>query len=418
MAYSKITLYKTNRNKEKFVVVYYKHDALALRHRTSITVKEKDFDKKALRVKPSDVEYKTKNEIISNHAGNVEAIIESFIREHGIKPSSEYVKKQVASGLVLKQAKLEADLIDCYDDFLMHKRIQFNSPERSIRSLSDYRSTFNALKDYEAVVGSITPFDLINQLWLDKFNSFLACPRPKISGHKFLTTKQNDKTRSKRFGVLKNFGDWLVQNKYLKDIKVLLDYKVKVVEKDYYTLDLSEVKLVQEHSFKNTSHQKAIDMFIVACHTGIRFGDVSRVKKSRVKTKNGFPILILNNEKTDEKIEVPLTAKCISVLEKYDYKIGLMTDQSVNKYLHEALRTLDVFQEEYEYGTDGDTKPKSELITFHTGRRVFITNLVNNNVSLNAIMKMTGHKKISTLQKYINPDYELMMENVKVFNNL
>jgi hypothetical protein len=33
-------------------------------------------------------------------------------------------------------------------------------------------------------------------------------------------------------------------------------------------------------------------------------------------------------------------------------------------------------------------------------------------------MKMTGHKKISTLQEYINPDYELITENIKVFNDL
>ena len=70
------------------------------------------------------------------------------------------------------------------------------------------------------------------------------------------------------------------------------------------------------------------------------------------------------------------------------------------------------------FGNDGDSKPIYEQITFHTARRTFITNLVNANISLNAIMKMTGHKKITTLQEYINSDYQLIKENIKIFNEI
>ena len=418
MAYSKVQLYKENKDKEKFVVIYYKHQTSAVRYRTSVVVKEKDFDKRAKVVKPSDTDFKSKNDIISKSAENVELIITSFIKQHGIKPTSDYVKKQLSSGVVIKQAKIEADLLECYADFLVAKTVEFSSPERSVRSLKDYVSTENALKDYEMVNGSMRPFDLTNRIWLNKFNTFLSKDRPDKSGYKFLTRRQNDKTRSKRFSVLKNFGAWLVNHHYLKDVEELLKYKVTVVNKDYYTLSLEELKLLQDHQFKNITHQKAVDMFVFACHTGVRFGDVKYINKSKVKKEGVVPILKLVTEKTNEKIEVPLTDKALSILKKYGFRLNLMTDQSVNKYLHEALGTIDVFKEEDEYGVDGDTKEKYKLITFHTGRRVFITSLVNNNVSLNAIMKMTGHKKISTLQKYINPKYELMMENVKVFNEL
>jgi integrase len=418
MAYSKISLYKQNSNKERFVVVYYRHGDATVRHRTTITVKEKDFDKKTEKIKSTDPNADSKNEVIIYQHKLVEHVIEEFLRENGIKPSSDYVNKQLESGVKLKQSKLEADLLECYDDFLQDKKVQFSSPERSTISLKDYTSTNNALKDYQQLVGSITPLDINDRLWLDKFNTFLSKPRPQVKGYRFLTKQQNDKTRDKRFGVLKNFGTWLLENGYLKSINEILSYKIKVVDKDYYTPTLEEIGLIQDSEFKSPSHEKAIDMFIVACHTGVRYGDIGGIKKSRIKYKGGLPILILNNQKTKEKIEVPLTDKVMSILEKYEYNLNLMTDQSVNKYLHEALATIGKFREEYEYGTDGDSKPIYDLITFHTGRRAFITNLVNHSVSLNAIMKMTGHKKIATLQKYINPDYELMMDNVKIFNNL
>lgn len=418
MPYSKIKLYKKNKLNEQFVVIYYRHGNSSVRHRTTVTVKEKDFDKKASKVRSSDNNAEYKNEIITSKHELVEYLIEDFIKENGVKPSSDYINKRLESGIKLKKTKIEANLIECYDDFLQYKKIQFSSPERSILSLKDYISTYNALKDYEKVIGTINPSDIIDSSWIARFNIFLSKPRPKIKGYRFLTKIQNDKTRAKRFGVIKNFGTWLQDNGYLNKIDSLLKYKVKVVDKDYFTPSIDEISLIQASNFKSKAHQKAIDMFIVACHTGVRYSDIIRINKSRIKNKNGLLILVLNNEKTDEKIEVPLTNKVVEILNKYKYNLNLMTNQSLNKHLHEALSTIEIFREEYEYGLMGDTKPIFELITFHTGRRAFITNLVNNNVNINAIMKMTGHKKISTLQKYINPDYELMMENVKIFNDI
>jgi len=63
MAYSSITLYRKNADNEKSVIIYYKHKT-TLRQITTVTVKEKDFDKRAGKVKPSDNEYEQKNKII------------------------------------------------------------------------------------------------------------------------------------------------------------------------------------------------------------------------------------------------------------------------------------------------------------------------------------------------------------------
>jgi site-specific recombinase XerD len=137
-----------------------------------------------------------------------------------------------------------------------------------------------------------------------------------------------------------------------------------------------------------------------------------------VKTKKNTLILELNTQKTKTKAEIPLSKFAHHILEKYNYNLKLYSEANTNAYIHEALRTITAFNEPYVYGSENEDAPKYKLITFHTGRRTFITNLVNNNVNLNAIMKMTGHRKISTLQEYINPNYELVIENIRVFNNL
>jgi integrase len=418
MGYSTVKLYKENKNKEKFVVIYYKHDGTAVRHRTGITIHEKDFDKKAERIKPSHPSNEDYNKIISKFQKSIEGLIIDYINEHEIKPTSDYVKRQIKSGLKERKESLEADIMDCFEDFLSEKKIMFSSPERSNTSLRDYISTKNALRDYSKVIGYIRPSELNDTIWLTKFNKFLAEPRPSIAGYKFITSAQNDKTRAKRFGVLKNFGKWLVKENYLKEFDELKNFKVKVEEKAYYTLSLEELSLIQHHQFKSPSHQKAIDMFIVACHTGLRFSDVIRISKTKIHKKNNGRILAIVNQKTKIKVEVPLTNKVLDILKKYDYRLNLMSPQKTNDYIHEGLENIKEFHDLQSNGDDGEELHKYELITFHTGRRTFITNLVNNNISLNAIMKMTGHRKLSTLQKYINPDYDLIMDNVRIFNNL
>jgi len=418
MPYSTINLYKENANKEKFVIIYYRHSGNPLRYRTGVTVNLKNWDRKVGKVKSSDESFESKNQIIRNSNELVEQIVNEFIIQNGVKPTSDFVKNEIQSGRKLRKEKIEANIIECFNDFLSQKRIEFASPERSKSSLKDYISTQNALIDYAKATGTINPNSLNNRVWLDQFNRFLASPRKPIKGYKYITSIQNDKTREKRFGILRTFSTWLIENGYLNSAKALLAYDIKVQRKKYYALSLPEIKALQNYKFESVVHQKVIDLFIIACHTGVRISDIARINKTRIHKNDEGEILIMNNQKTKETIEVPLTKKASEIIKKYNYNLKLMVDQKVNLYLHEALQNIECFNEEYEYGVEGDAKQKYKLITFHSGRRTFITNLVNNNINLNAVMKMTGHKKISTLQQYINPDYKLIVDHVKIFNEL
>lgn len=190
MAYSSIKLYRKNANNEKSVIIYYKHNS-TLRHLTSVSVREKDFDKKAGRVKLTDSEYEQKNEIIQRVHELIESTILSYITEHGIKPDCDYVKKQIKLNTNTVRLKSDAELTDYYHKFLQDKTIFFNSPERSQESLKDYKSTYNALLDYQRVVNSIPINSIVNRMWLEEFNQFLSKERPRINGYQFLSSPQS-----------------------------------------------------------------------------------------------------------------------------------------------------------------------------------------------------------------------------------
>lgn len=51
-----------------------------------------------------------------------------------------------------------------------------------------------------------------------------------------------------------------------------------------------------------------------------------------------------------------------------------------------------------------DIKKKYELVVIHTARRTLATQLVEHGLEHSQFMKITGHKKLSTFQKYVRSD--------------
>ncbi|MHA8065266.1 tyrosine-type recombinase/integrase [Aquirufa sp. ROCK2-A2] len=50
---------------------------------------------------------------------------------------------------------------------------------------------------------------------------------------------------------------------------------------------------------------------------------------------------------------------------------------------------------------------KYQMIVIHTARRTLATLLADRGMEYHKIMKITGHKKLSTLQKYIKSDFDI-----------
>ena len=120
-------------------------------------------------------------------------------------------------------------------------------------------------------------------------------------------------------------------------------------------------------------------------------------------------MLHIHTQKTDEKITIPLHPNLREVLEKYGYDLSSMaiSNQKFNKYVKElcleAGINADVEVVKYEKGIKKyHVIPKYKLIASHTGRRTFITNAILAGIPLSVIQRITGHKKLVTLQKYVD----------------
>lgn len=174
------------------------------------------------------------------------------------------------------------------------------------------------------------------------------------------------------------------------------------------------------------------DVFLIGCYTGLRYSDLCRITESCIgKTESGTPVIRLVQHKTKSPVTIPiLDDNLIVLLKKYDYNVPKIWDVSMNRNIKNTLSRLSLtvpslakkertlltlperrIEEEarkkglepFEYDDEGfPIKARWEMVSLHTARRTFITNVyLSQKFSVEFMMKLSGHKKYDTFKKYV-----------------
>lgn len=151
----------------------------------------------------------------------------------------------------------------------------------------------------------------------------------------------------------------------------------------------------------------ARDLFIVGCYTGLRFSDFSQLKKENIR--NGM--ISLRTQKTGELVAIPVHPVIEDIITKYkrQYSSGLpptIDNYLMNRYLKIIGERAGFTEFHTIKKTRGgkkveDTFKKFELMTTHTARRSFATNLFLQEFPAISIMKITGHRSEKNFMNYI-----------------
>ena len=117
-------------------------------------------------------------------------------------------------------------------------------------------------------------------------------------------------------------------------------------------------------------------------------------------------------KKGEEPVTVPVKLKPVIDILKHRFPYPI-SDQKFNKFMKEVCERAGINQIVKGYKMNSETKrkelveaPKYELLASHDMRRSFATYYFDKGVSVNLIMKITGHKRESTFFEYIgrNPN--------------
>lgn len=183
--------------------------------------------------------------------------------------------------------------------------------------------------------------------------------------------------------------------------------KFKAITEKVHSIYLSEKELEAMYKLDSSKltklQEEARDIFLIGCYTAQRFSDYSRIRKKHIKGG----IIELIQQKTGEKVFIPIRPELMKIFEKYDYNIPKTYEQKVNARIKEVGEIAKINETIISETTRGGLKleskqPKYELIKTHTARRSGCTNMYLAGIPTLDIMKLSGHKTEKEFLKYIN----------------
>ena len=214
--------------------------------------------------------------------------------------------------------------------------------------------------------------------------------------------------------------------KYIQTLKVFLTYatekgfntnefykskKFKAPKEEGFSIYLSEEELTSLHELDLTAHphfDRVRDLFLVGCWTGLRFSDFTTIKHQNIEGD----FLRITPLKTNDKVVVPILPVFRQILSKYDGKFNTplpptISNQKMNAYLKEVAKMSTLLQHniQEDYIIGGIKKKlelqKWEMVTTHTARRSFATNMYKSGYPSISLMKLTGHRTEKAFLLYI-----------------
>ncbi len=189
----------------------------------------------------------------------------------------------------------------------------------------------------------------------------------------------------------------------------------KSISSPVETIYLTESEIQKIYELKLSTlpeYDLARDVFLVGCYTGQRFSDYSRINPENIRTlENGKRVIDLNQQKTGERVTIPIRHELESILKKYNYRLPKTYGQKVNKRIKDIAADAGITDMvEFESNRGGmrfKTKArKCDLVVTHTARRSGCTNMYLAGIPSIDIMKISGHKTESEFLKYIRVSKE------------
>jgi integrase len=295
---------------------------------------------------------------------------------------------------------------DAYDEFTSEKE---KNKDWSHATVKRYKNIKTMLKNFEEKKNYKLTFNSINDTFHAEFTSYCMDDLNHINN-----------TYSRNLGLVKSFLYWAKDKKYTyNDAFVSFKKKERVIT-NQIALTLEDLNKLMDFKFESNKLEKIRDVFVFQCVTGMRYSELSLVKRSNVSDDE----ITLKEEKdtSKEARKIPLISISRYILSKYDYSLPLLTNQKYNDYIKEVFQVMEYTHKVQKVTTKGKENIKEDLffydrISTHTARRTFITIMKRQGKSDKLIAKITGHNDMKTLNQYYQVDDSHTKEAMnEVFN--
>ena len=136
-----------------------------------------------------------------------------------------------------------------------------------------------------------------------------------------------------------------------------------------------EFKIICSSKMPTESLERVKDLFIFQTYTCLSYSDLKKFNPKNIKTIKDTSVYMDKRQKTSKTFTIPLTPMAISILNKYNNKLPIISNVKYNQYLKAVAQF------------SGIDKPISSHWARHTGA----TMLLNEGVDMQIVSKICGH---------------------------
>lgn len=140
------------------------------------------------------------------------------------------------------------------------------------------------------------------------------------------------------------------------------------------------------------------DLFIIGCHTGMRFSDYSKLSINDIS--NGVIHFITQKCKTP--VDIPAHPRVIEILNKYGGVMPKISGQKFNAYIKIVCKEAGINESILVRRSGKHVRhEKWELVSSHTARRTGLTNMYKAGIPIYRCMMISGHKTEQVFLTYL-----------------
>lgn len=235
-----------------------------------------------------------------------------------------------------------------------------------------------------------------------------------VSGMEFWlksVRKCNHNSTIKYISILRKIVNICIKSGWLqKDPFFGFKMTKREVIREYLNED--ELKAISQKTFCTERLTQVRDIFLFCCYTGLANIDAFQLTPKEItKGVDGNQWIYSSRQKTDTPTRIPLLPKAKEILDSYKHHpkchnygkvLPVLSNQKMNSYLKEIADVCGI----------------TKTLTFHIARHTFATTVtLNNDVPIESVSKMLGHKSIKITQHYAKIMDKKLSEDMRLLSS-
>lgn len=243
--------------------------------------------------------------------------------------------------------------------------------------------TYNTLVEY--FDGKNPTFDEIDYAFCEGFIEWMSdtkelCANTRGSHVKFVKAAMNEAYKNK-----------LHQNEDFRTFRKEMEQVDAVYLTNEEVTKIAKLPLCGPHAI-------ARDVFIVGCHTGMRFSDYSRLSMDDISDG----VIHFITQKCNTAVDLPAHPRVLKILKKYKGVMPKISPQKLNSQIKEVCKEAGIRDLVTIRKNGTQTRyEKWELVSSHTARRTGLTNMYKAGVPTYRCMMVSGHKTEQVFLTYL-----------------